>query len=198
MTEEAGNRMPVPERPMLRGERVWLRPLEERDMAAYSAGINDTAVGMLAGYRWPTTVDESKAWLERHHDAVRRGDAFLFAVCELGDDRFVGTTWLKEVNWVDQNAELAIYMDKDHIGAGWGSDAQRTLLRFAFGSLGLQRVWLTVDADNARAIASYEKVGFSREGIMRHSRRVASGELVDAHLMAILRDEWEAAQTGEG
>ncbi len=26
---------PFPNGPMLRGERVWLRPLEERDMAAY-------------------------------------------------------------------------------------------------------------------------------------------------------------------
>ena len=45
MTNEATP--PIPERPLLRGERVWLRPLEERDMPAYVAGINDTEVGGL-------------------------------------------------------------------------------------------------------------------------------------------------------
>jgi hypothetical protein len=39
------SRPPVPERPLLRGEKVWLRPLEKRDLTAYVAGINDTEVG---------------------------------------------------------------------------------------------------------------------------------------------------------
>jgi RimJ/RimL family protein N-acetyltransferase len=182
---------------MLKGDRLWLRPLEERDMPAYVAGINDTDVGVPAGYRWPMSLDQARAWLERQQDSVRRGDAFFFAICELGDDRFIGTTWLKEVNWVDGNAELAIYMDRDHIGGGWGTEAQRALLAFGFGTLGLERVWLTVDFDNPRAIRSYEKVGFQREGVMRRSRRVLGG-LTDALFMAILRDEWEAAQARKG
>ena len=196
MTDSAvqPDRPPIPERPMIQGERVWLRPLEERDMPAYAAGINDTEVGIPAGYRWPMSVDLARAWLERQQDSVKRGDAFLFAVCELGDDRFIGTTWLKEVSWVDGSAELAIYMDHDHIGAGWGTDAVRTLLRFGFVSLGLGRIWLTVDADNARAIRSYEKVGFRREGVMRQARRGLNG-LADSVMMAILRVEWEPPAT---
>jgi RimJ/RimL family protein N-acetyltransferase len=188
---------PVPERPLLRGERVWLRPLETRDMPAYVAGINDTEVGAFAGYRVPTTVAEATAWLERHTSKSHGGEGYFFAVCELGDDRFIGTTWFKEVNTFDQNAELAIYMDKDHIGSGWGTDAQRTLLAFGFGTLGLERVWLTVNASNARAIRSYEKVGFQREGVMRRAFRV-DGQLGDVLLMAILRDEWEAARPTGG
>lgn len=196
MTDSAvqPDRPPIPERPMIQGERVWLRPLEEGDMPAYAAGINDTEVGIPAGYRWPMSVDLARAWLERQQDSVKRGDAFLFAVCELGDDRFIGTTWLKEVSWMDGSAELAIYMDHDHIGAGWGTDAVRTLLRFGFVSLGLRRIWLTVDADNARAIRSYEKVGFQREGVMRQARRGLNG-LADSVMMAILRDEWEPPAT---
>lgn len=188
---------PIPERPLLRGERVWLRPLEARDMPAYVAGINDTEVGAFAGYRIPTTVGEATAWLERHAAKSHSGEGYFFAVCELGDDRFVGTTWFKEVNTLDGNAELAIYMDKDHIGSGWGTDAQRTLLAFGFGTLGLERIWLTVNASNARAIRSYEKVGFQREGLMRRAFRV-DGRLGDVVLMAILRDEWEAARPTRG
>ena len=191
------SRPPVPERPLLRGEKVWLRPLEERDMPAYVAGINDTEVGAYAGYRMPTTVAEATAWLERNAAKSHTGEGYFFAVCELGDDRFIGTTWFKEVNTLDGNAELAIYMDRDHIGSGWGTDAQRTLLAFGFGTLGLERVWLTVNASNARAIRSYEKVGFQREGVMRRAFRV-DGRLGDVVLMAILRDEWEAARPTDG
>ena len=89
------------------------------------------------------------------------------------------------------NAELAIYMDRDHIGAGWGTDAQRVLLEFGFNTLRLERIYLTVDSENARAIRSYEKVGFKKEGVMRRSWQF-KGRLADSVLMAILRDEWEA------
>ena len=185
----------IPERPLLRGERVWLRPLEERDLPAYVAGINDSEVGGWAGYRVPITVEQAKGWLARHADQSRSGEGFFFTVCELGGDDFIGTVWFKEVNTWDQNAELAIYMDRDHIGSGWGTDAQRTLLAFGFGTLGLERVWLTTMADNARAIRSYEKVGFRQEGVMRRSFRVR-GVLTDSVVMSILREEWEAAQGG--
>jgi RimJ/RimL family protein N-acetyltransferase len=182
---------PIPERPLLRGERVWLRPMEPRDVPAYVAGINDTEVGAMAGYRWPITIEDATGWIEHERQKPHGTGGFFFAVCELGDDRFIGTTWFKEINRLDGNAELAIYMDHDHIGSGWGTDAQRTLLNFGFGTLGLERVWLTVSADNARAIRSYEKVGFQREGLMRRSFRV-NGTLRDTLLMAILREEWEA------
>ncbi len=182
----------VPDRPLLRGERVWLRPMEERDLPAYVAGINDTEVGAPAGYRMPISLEQATAWHGRHGEQFRSGEAFFFAVCELGDDRFIGTVWFKEVNRLDGNAELAIFMDHDHIGSGWGTDAQRALLAFGFGTLGLERVWLTVGADNARAIRSYEKVGFQREGVMRRSWRI-QGRLTDTLLMSILRDEWAAA-----
>lgn len=190
-------RTPVPERPLLHGVRVWLRPLEARDMPAYVAGINDTQVGGRAGYRMPMSLEQATAWHGRTLEQSRSGDGFFFAVCELGDDRFIGTTWLKEVNRLDGNAELAIYMDRDHIGSGWGTDAQHALLAFGFGTLGLERIWLTVHDDNARAIRSYEKVGFQREGVMRRSFRV-DGELTDSVLMSILRDEWRRGEKPSG
>lgn len=181
----------VPDRPLIHGEKVWLRPLEERDLPAYVAGMNDTEVGGLAGFRMPMSLEQARGWLQHVSEESSRGGAYFFAVCELGEDRFVGTTWLKDVNMVAGIAELAIFMDRDHLGSGWGTDAQRALLGFAFTHLGLQRVFLTVFAGNQRAIRSYEKLGFQREGVMRRSWRGIRG-LEDSVLMAILREEWEA------
>jgi RimJ/RimL family protein N-acetyltransferase len=185
----------VPERPLLRGERIWLRPLEERDMPAFVAGVNDTEVGGLAGYGMPMSVEQAKEWLKHTGEKGHRGEGHFFAVCELGDDRFIGTVWLKDINLHFGSGELAIFMDHDHIGAGWGTDAQRALLSFAFVNLGLERVFLTVYASNERAVRSYEKLGFRREGVMRRSWRGPRG-LEDSLLMAILREEWLQAGGG--
>ena len=124
--------LPIPDRPLLRGEKVWLRPLEERDMPAYVAGVNDTEVGGIAGYKAPMSLHQAKGWLDFVNEKSKKGEGFFYAVCELGDNRFMGTTWLKEVDYWHGCAELAICMDRDHIGAGFGTDAQRVLLKFAF------------------------------------------------------------------
>ncbi len=204
MTDDAttADRPPIPDRPLLRGDRVWLRPLEHRDLAAYVAGVNDTEVGGHAGYSFPFGLEMSGHWLDDIQERMGKGTGYFFAVCELGDDRFIGTVWLKDVNMHHANAELAVFMDREHIGSGWGTDAQRVLLRFAFNTMGLQRIWLTVYASNARAIRSYEKLGFKREGLMRRSWRGPNG-LEDSLLMAILADEWreqngESAAFGKG
>ena len=198
MSESNPDRPPVPERPLLHGERVWLRPLEERDLAAYVAGMNDTEIGGWAGYREPMSVEQAKGWLNHVTEGSHHGGGYFFAVCELGDDRFIGTTWLKDVNQVAGIGELAIFMDRDHVGAGWGTDAQRVLLNFAFTNAGLQRVFLTVFVSNERAIRSYEKLGFQREGVLRRSWRGIRG-LEDSLLMAILKEEWEgqAGRSGD-
>ena len=110
MTDDAAEteRPPIPDRPLLRGERVWLRPLERRDLPAYVAGINDTEVGGWAGYSFPFNVEMSEHWLSDIQEQMGKGRGFFFAVCELGDDRFIGTTWLKDVNMHHGNAELAV------------------------------------------------------------------------------------------
>lgn len=179
---------PPPSAPPLRGERVWLRPLEPRDLPAYLAGVGDSGVGGRAGYRAPLSLAQGEAWLAEVQRRMAAGEGYFFAVCELGNDRFIGTTWLKNVDQLEGQAELAIFMDRDHIGAGWGTDAARALLGFAFGSLRLHRVWLGVDVDNERAIRSYQKAGFVREATLRGDRWMQGGR-VDSLRMAILRED---------
>jgi RimJ/RimL family protein N-acetyltransferase len=71
-------------------------------------------------------------------------------------------------------------------GQGVGRDLMTGLEAWA-RSNGLHRLELSVDTENARAIALYEKLGFEREGLKRHAHRVGS-QYRDAWLMAKLLD----------
>jgi len=168
--------------------------MEERDLPAYVASINDTEVGGRAGFRVPPSVSMGKTWLDKAVVRMSAGEAYFFAVCAIGSDTFIGTTWLMDIDFASGNSELAICMDRDHLGAGWGTDAQRALLAFGFGTINLRRIWLTVSAANTRALRSYEKLGFRREGLLREDI-VVHGRPVDSVLMAMLRSEWAETQT---
>ena len=80
-----------------------------------------------------------------------------------------------------------IYVHDDHTGRGIGTALMEALLDLADNWIGLRRIELRVNVDNADAIKLYERLGFEREGIKRGDI-LRDGSLVDCHMMARLKD----------
>ncbi len=78
---------------------------------------------------------------------------------------------------------------------GIGTQMLRQVLRIGFDELGLHRIELLVFAFNRPAIACYEKVGFVREGLLRHARW-HDGQFWDLLLYSLLESEWKASGRG--
>ena len=75
----------------------------------------------------------------------------------------------------------------DYRGKGLGRRLISEALRIAW-ERGFLRVELTVYADNPRAFALYEQVGFVKEGVQRSRARI-DGRFIDMWMMAILNGE---------
>ena len=120
-----------------------------------------------------------------------------FAI-EAEDGSLIGDCALCQISWEDRRAGLAICIgDKTRWGHGYGTDATRALVRFGFEEMNLNRIWLTVYADNPRAIRCYEKVGFVREGVKRQAV-YHDGKFVDEVMMSMLREEYFVAADRPG
>jgi len=79
-------------------------------------------------------------------------------------------------------------------GKGYGTDAMKVILRFAFQEMNLRRVSLDTFEYNPHAIHSYEMIGFVHEGRARGflSRE---GKRWDLLFMGILKEEWLSRET---
>ena len=92
--------------------------------------------------------------------------------------------------WNNQCGLLAIGIGEEKFRSkGYGTDALRLILRYAFFELNLNRVGLDVISYNKRAVRAYEKVGFKVEGTMRESV-LRDGHKYDRIIMSILRNEY--------
>ncbi len=150
-----------------------------RDTEYHRLGDNDPA--------YPRSIKLARDWLERDNAQV-----FGFAVRTVRDDRLIGDIGLWIENWAQGEGWVGIGLgERDCWGHGFGTDAMRVMLRFAFNELNLWRVTLGVYAYNPRAIRSYEKAGFRREGLIRGDCR-RDGQQWDTVFMGVLRDEWLA------
>jgi RimJ/RimL family protein N-acetyltransferase len=102
----------------------------------------------------------------------------------------IGDCALHRISSIHHNAELGIVIvEKDYWSKGYGGDAIKTLLRYAFDELYLHKVYLRVFSFNPRAMRCYEKCGFQVEGrliqqLFRH------GAWHDEVYMGVLRDDF--------
>lgn len=78
--------------------------------------------------------------------------------------------------------------ERDCWGRGYGTDALRTLSRFAFDQMNLHRIELHVFAEHEQAIRVYERVGFRVEG-RRRDAIYKHGRFHDMLLMSVLQGE---------
>ena len=85
---------------------------------------------------------------------------------------------------IEQNGYAAI-------PASDGAEALALMERFAFLTLGLERLELEVHMENASARRCYEKAGFLLEGVKRHAY-FNDGRFSDVGVMSVLREEYGA------
>ncbi len=79
--------------------------------------------------------------------------------------------------------------ERENWGKGYGTDAMKIILRYAFTELNLRRVTLDVFEYNQRGVRSYEKAGFVIEGRVR-GMILREGRRWDVIFMGILREDW--------
>jgi RimJ/RimL family protein N-acetyltransferase len=184
---------------ILHGKLVRLTAEEPKTLAElYSRASQDSEYWRLMT-TFPTRTFSVKS-IQQHLDEnleKRWEHDFPFSVRTLEDDHLIGDVGLDGVHWLHGEAFVGIAItERDYWGKGYGTDAMRVILRYAFLELNLQRVSLDVFEYNPRALRSYEKAGFKHEGCLRGAL-LREGRRWDMIFMGILRQEWLALPADE-
>jgi RimJ/RimL family protein N-acetyltransferase len=168
---------------MLNGERVVLRPTTPEDYPALYAWRIDPEVWQAKTARplRPMVYQEFHDWYE---GVVRDEKVATFAVDV--DGTLVGRAGLFGIDELSRNGEIGLAFGPEHRGKGYGRDAVRVLVDFAFTHRNLRRVWLECLATNTAALRAYAAAGFVEEGRLREHAWVKD-TYVDMVRMAVLR-----------
>lgn len=175
---------------LFRGALVRLAARRPEDLEIFARWSND------AHYRRMLDTDPARPLsIEQIAAGPDGGDGgthdLNFRLRTLQDDTLIGFVALFRIEWQHGVATLAIGIGEPaYRGRGYGSDALRLILGYAFNELNLHRVGLDVIAYNTPAIRAYERAGFRREGLVRASV-LRDGVRHDRIMMGILREEWQ-------
>ena len=179
---------------MLKGEKVILRGVTREDLSRFCEFSSDVEFAVLEG-DVPWAPPSLARMQTRFDDDLRREASesrVEFAI--EADGKLIGGISLRDINPTSGTAELGVGIgDREYWGRGYGRDAVRVILRYAFIMRNLNRVWLQTGSLNERAIRCYRACGFVEEGVLRQ-HDWSDGGRRDVMCMGVLRDEWEASQ----
>ncbi len=173
----------------LKGELIHLRPVDlVTDLELFYRGENDPMVRDALFLALPMTREALRTRLTQQ---LESREAILFTICTNESLQAVGVTAFFRVDYVSRAAVFYLaLLDPQAWGRGYGGEATRLMVDYAFATLNLNRIQLHVCAENTPAIRIYEKAGFVKEGVLRQAM-YRRGGYVDFWVMGILRTDWE-------
>ena len=173
--------------PFIIGDKIYLRsPLPgDENIIALSENHPDPRENLF--YALPTSPEVHQERIENYREDHK---TIYLMICDKKTDNAIGITAFFRVDWIGRMAVFYIAIaEKDNWSKGFGSEATKLMVNYAFATLNLNRIQLHVSAENERAVNAYKKVGFQVEGTLRQAM-FHNNKYVDFYVMGILKEDW--------
>ena len=194
--------------PVLTGERLWLRPLDEGDADSLFAAASNRNVTKYtlweAHQSRADALEFLRTYVAEHYregvpdpmGIVLRGDPHPTLPSEEGREGgpvvgCVGCRWASEKN---RSMEFGYWIAEPFWGRGLVVEGARLLIDHVFATYDVERVQAHCFAPNSASARVLEKLGLSFEGTHR-SALWHRGRFWDLKMYAVLRREWPIKPT---
>ena len=178
---------------VLEGRFVRLEPLGPHHIAGLAAIGLDEGIWRYMPYGPMQSEADIRRWVLGILDMAAHGTDVPYAVVQLSSGRVAGTTRYMDIRPTHRGLEIG--------GTWYGADFRRTavnteckylLLGNAFEVLRCIRVQLKTDARNETSQKAIERLGATREGMLRNHMVLPDGTIRDSVYYSILDSEWPA------
>lgn len=171
------------------GNNIYLRQIEENDINEnYQQWFNDEEVCFLnSHHRFPNYAQDMQAY---YQDIIKSRNNLILAIVAKDTDLHVGNISLQNIDFINQNAELAIIVgDKEYWGKGIGKEACQLIIDHGFNNLNLYRIYFGTAAENTGMQKIGKILGFKKEGVAR-SALFKNGVFHDFYNYGLLKDDF--------
>jgi RimJ/RimL family protein N-acetyltransferase len=171
--------------PELTGDGILLTPWEPTDRPAIVELADDVGRWWSRSLADVRTVEDAQRWLDERSGPGR----IDWAVRDPATRALLGRTSLHRFEEHPAAAEIGYGVHPDHRRRGVAAAAVATVMGYAFGDLGLQRVELVHDTGNTASCSVARRTGFVLEGVERQALGYPDGRVADLHRHARLASD---------
>lgn len=171
------------------GTRLYLRRLSEKDATPeYLSWLNDPEIQKYLETPPTNSTEQLKEYIRKQNE---NPNSLFLGIFDRKTNRHIGNIKLEPIDWQKKTARFGTLIgNKAYWNNGYGTEASRLILKYAFEEMGLEKVDLGVIEYNQRAINCYKKSGFKVREIVPKCLN-HEGVIYDNVMMEISKEEFE-------
>lgn len=173
---------------ILENDRLILRPIRETDVEDIFEVFSDSLVmkyyDILPFKDLKRAVEQVDLFInsQKEHKMVRWGIEFK------ENRKLIGTCGFHCINEECKKAEVGYELSRVYWNKGIMTDALQLIMKFIFSQTDVNRIEAFVEIPNIASQKLLEKIGFTKEGILRSYER-CRGDLIDITIWGCLRSD---------
>lgn len=149
--------------PVLQTERLTLRQLEPGDAEAiYAHRLKKDVITYLGNFSH-SSVEQSRAFIERVNQEIKEGKSILWVITETGNPKFIGTICLWNIIKEEYKAETGYTLEPEFHNRGYMNEALQKVISFGFDAMKLKTIVADTHKDNEPSIKLLVKNRFIQE-----------------------------------
>jgi len=176
---------------ILEGQHARLEPLAALHAPDLLAAAQDDAVWLYMPIPRPRAPADLERMIADALAAQDRGEQLPFAILERAGGRAIGSTRYLDLRPEHRGLEIGwTWITPAFQRSAINTECKLLLLKHAFETLGCLRVQLKTDARNLRSQAAIERLGATREGVLRKHYVLWDGYVRDSVMYSITDEQW--------
>lgn len=184
-------------RPSIESQRLTLQRFSRRDATTLDEAIRESLADLNQWLPWARmdyTSSDTTAFIRESAQAWKEERAWDYSI-RINEDprRHVGNISFWTVSKLGKIAEIGYWVRSGESRQGICTEAVGLLLDEVFDSLGYHKIVLRIAIGNDASDRVAEKLGFTREGVLREELLIR-GNWVDHSLWSLLDREYRASR----
>lgn len=166
-----------------------LREQQDSDIPDFFSYYSSPKVSKYILAEIPQNLDDAKYELQYWRNIFYNNEGIYFAIAQKSTGRMIGSIGLTTHSKYNNRIELSYDLAEEFWRKGIMTKAIKTIIRYAFETLRINRLEAITSTFNEPSILLLEKCGFKYEGCLRQ-HRYHLGKYVDVYSFSILRQEY--------
>lgn len=158
--------------------RLYLRLFEKRDAETVQVLCNNYNIYKSTLYLpYPYSLNDALVWMENHKKNFDEDYSYEFAITDKISGNLYGAISLSN-NQKFKNGEIAYWIGEEYWGKGYGTEAAKAIIDFAFEEKKMHKVFARYFKSNPASGRIMQKIGMVQEGVLK-DQIVKDGEYED-------------------
>lgn len=151
---------------LLTGKHIKLRALEPEDLDFLFSAENNEDLWEFSNTQLPFSKYILKKYIEVAHQDIYEAKQYRFVICT-HENTPVGMIDLFDFNPQHQRVGVGILILPKFQHKGYGSEALKMLVTYAFNTLNVHQIYANISSENEKSKILFEKMNFKKVGIKK-------------------------------